>query len=172
MSTPILAGVGIAAVLCLSGCLGASAGGDRDGSTASVVRADELAGTWRWKHRILLVWSDHEADLVSQADLVRDRWHAWCDRDLLLVLTEPEGGVVVERFVDGGPVGPSLEPPLSRAICDRFGMDDRKAGGFSAVLVGKDGGVKHRYHRIVDLDEVFSRIDAMPMRIREMRDGS
>lgn len=172
MSTPILAGVGIAAMLCLSGCLGASAGGERDGSTTSVVRADELIRTWRWKHRILLVWSDHEADLVAQADLVRDRWDAWCERDLLLVLAEPEGAVVVERFVDGGPVGPSLEPSLSRAVCDRLGIDDRRADGFSAVLVGKDGGVKHRYRSIVGLDEVFSRIDAMPMRIREMQDES
>ena len=42
-------------------------------------------------------------------------------------------------------------------------------GGFEAVLVGKDGTVKGRWNRPVTLPELFSLIDAMPMRRQEMR---
>lgn len=37
------------------------------------------------------------------------------------------------------------------------------------VLVGKDGTEKARYALPADPDDVFARIDAMPMRQREMR---
>ena len=36
------------------------------------------------------------------------------------------------------------------------------------VLIGKDGGVKARYHQL-QLDDIFSDIDAMPMRQYEMQ---
>ncbi|WP_349559152.1 DUF4174 domain-containing protein [Marinobacter sp. NFXS9] len=39
---------------------------------------------------------------------------------------------------------------------------------FRVLLIGKDGGIKSRESSL-DLDAVFRRIDAMPMRIREMR---
>jgi len=38
------------------------------------------------------------------------------------------------------------------------------------VLVGKDGGEKLRRGAAVDIDEIFSVIDAMPMRQREMEE--
>ena len=167
---PVLIASGLVVLLGFSGCIGTSESGDRDGATATA--AEELVRDWRWKHRVLLVWSDRESDLRSQADLVRRRWKDWCERDLLLVLTEPQGGVIVERFVDGGPVGPSLRPTLALAICDRQGIEEANRGVFAAALIGKDGGVKHRYDGVVDPDEIFSRIDAMPMRMREMRDDS
>ena len=37
------------------------------------------------------------------------------------------------------------------------------------ILVGKDGGVKETYQFNNDIKQVFRDIDAMPMRIREMR---
>ena len=40
---------------------------------------------------------------------------------------------------------------------------------FQLLLIGKDGGVKKRTST-VSLEEVFSLIDTMPMRRREMRD--
>ena len=42
--------------------------------------------------------------------------------------------------------------------------------GFQLLLLGKDGGVKKRTST-VSLEEVFSLIDTMPMRRREMRDS-
>ena len=44
-----------------------------------------------------------------------------------------------------------------------------KEGAFTIILVGKDGGEKHRTHAILQSQELFSIIDAMPMRRSEMR---
>jgi hypothetical protein len=41
--------------------------------------------------------------------------------------------------------------------------------GFAVVLVGKDGGVKKIWRDPVDPKSIFTVIDAMPMRQREMR---
>ncbi len=43
--------------------------------------------------------------------------------------------------------------------------------GFTAVLIGKDGGAKHRETEPVAPASLFSTIDAMPMRQQEMRQG-
>ena len=43
------------------------------------------------------------------------------------------------------------------------------AQGFCGVLVGNDGTVKELYFEQIDLDAVFSLIDAMPMRRREVQ---
>ena len=42
--------------------------------------------------------------------------------------------------------------------------------GFEIILIGKDGGVKFRSKTSISVEELFSLIDAMPMRRQEMRD--
>ena len=42
-------------------------------------------------------------------------------------------------------------------------------GAFTIILVGKDGGEKHRTTTVLQPQELFSIIDAMPMRRSEMR---
>ncbi len=56
---------------------------------------------------------------------------------------------------------------------DAAGLRDAsgiEAGRFAVVLVGKDGGEKARWSGPVSEREVFARVDAMPMRRREMRE--
>lgn len=43
-----------------------------------------------------------------------------------------------------------------------------RVGQGKIILIGKDGGIKSRLDR-VDLEAIFSEIDAMPMRQNEMR---
>lgn len=43
----------------------------------------------------------------------------------------------------------------------------RQGNGFSIVLIGKDGGIKLRRDRPVDVAELTNLIDTMPMRQRE-----
>lgn len=61
-------------------------------------------------------------------------------------------------------VGEDPEAPDARR---RYGV---AADGFEALLVGRDGGVKLRYPEPIGPDELFGRIDEMPMRRREMRE--
>lgn len=44
------------------------------------------------------------------------------------------------------------------------------ADGFEALLVGRDGGVKLRSPEPVSPEELFERIDEMPLRRRELRE--
>lgn len=44
-----------------------------------------------------------------------------------------------------------------------------KPSGFTVFLIGKDGGVKLRRDKLVSARELFSLIDAMPMRQREIQ---
>ena len=46
---------------------------------------------------------------------------------------------------------------------------DIKPGSFTIILVGKDGGEKHRSASIMQPKQLFTIIDAMPMRQSEMR---
>ena len=42
-------------------------------------------------------------------------------------------------------------------------------GSFEFVLVGLDGGVKHRTQKVMSLKELYRLIDSMPMRAAERR---
>ncbi|MEO0393899.1 MAG: DUF4174 domain-containing protein [Pseudomonadota bacterium] len=44
-----------------------------------------------------------------------------------------------------------------------------KPEAFAVILIGKDGGEKARWTDLVSMDEIFTRIDAMPMRQWEMQ---
>jgi len=44
-----------------------------------------------------------------------------------------------------------------------------EAGTFAVLLVGKDTGVKRRADDVVSPDALYSQIDSMPMRQREMQ---
>ena len=39
----------------------------------------------------------------------------------------------------------------------------------TVILVGKDGGEKHRTHNVITAQQLFALVDAMPMRQVEMR---
>ena len=135
---------------------------EQDVSTAAA-----MARSWRRGSRVLLIWSDREPVLVEQATLVNEAWDGWQERDLRLVLLSSRGGVEVERFVDGGPVGQSFDRGIAVAISDRFDLDPGDAD-ISVALVGKDGGVKERWTETVSTSVIFDRVDSMPMRRREM----
>lgn len=44
-------------------------------------------------------------------------------------------------------------------------------GAFAVILIGKDGGEKFRSEKIVQPKQLFSIIDAMPMRKREVKNS-
>jgi hypothetical protein len=56
----------------------------------------------------------------------------------------------------------------SSSLYKKYGI---KAGQFTVVLVGKDGGEKYRTEKLLQTPELFAIIDAMPMRRKEMKAG-
>lgn len=109
----------------------------------------------RWKHRVLLLPATQKAsgcaDWIANSSALRDRH---------LVLFRENDGEYRQWF-------PKPSSPTTLELSTK--MRARVAGG--VTLIGKDGGVKRQWKaEFCELPAaVFSLIDSMPMRQREMR---
>ena len=118
---------------------------------------------YQWKNRLILAFSPSaedpghkalEKEITVQAEEV-------IDRDLLVFHILETGEIKL---------GETSLPTGSRDyLRESFSI---RPGTFTVLLIGKDGGVKLRREGGVELDEIFSLIDTMPMRQREMREKS
>ena len=106
----------------------------------------------RWRHRIVLVLESADVD----RDVATLRAHAsdLDERDTVWFLLR--GDAISTNFPG------KLDRDFALHLRSRFGS------GPPVVLIGKDGGVKLQAEYL-DPQAIFSHIDAMPMRRREMR---
>jgi hypothetical protein len=119
-------------------------------------------GNWfetaRWNHRLLVV-SGPTSVINDQIAAGKAAETGYLDRQILLI----DAGSKFARLVVGN-AGPLPDAAIFRS---RYGMPDNT---FQVVLVGKDGRVKERRNEVFPTAELFDIIDAMPMRMREMRE--
>ncbi len=117
--------------------------------------------TYRGANRLLLVFAPSASDgrAGRQRELLEGRRAGLEHRDLLEFRLVEDGPGEAEN----GPVSPRESARLRRAF-------DVVDGSFALVLVGKDGGAKFRSDEPLPARDIFDRIDAMPMRRREMRE--
>ena len=120
-------------------------------SAQSLVSLAEL----RWSHRVILM-DTTDPRLLGQ---LRDNQAAIDDRDLIWIAVDNEE---MQSNLGAG-ISPALRAELNR---DYFGRFDE-----TVFLIGKDGTLKSRDAKL-DLEALFGRIDAMPMRRREMRESA
>ena len=127
---------------------------------------------FQWERRILLLFADQPADpwaYQQRLELLEDR----CDfnnRDLLLLEVYADRPVLATGILFGGQE--VEEAPLaSISNADLRRQYDVEAG-FSLILVGKDGWEKRRSRLPDNINAIYSQIDGMPMRQREMRDDN
>jgi hypothetical protein len=118
-------------------------------------------GSHTWEHRLFLVFAQSPEDdrYVRQSHLLEGERGSFAERDLLR-------GDLFERDMgtfDGGPVAPEH----AAWAWDRYGVEP---GRFAAMLVGKDGTVKHRSDEPIGPENLYALIDEMPIRRREMRE--
>ena len=111
---------------------------------------DELA----WQNRIILVRAA-EAEVDDLATRLRTASAGIDERDVAWF-------VVSDTRIESNLAEPPGEA-LRTGLVDRYFSD----GTERVVLVGKDGGIKNRSETL-DLDNLFFRIDQMPMRRTEM----
>ena len=109
---------------------------------------------FRWENRVILIQADSGStealDMLQQAKPELDaRDVAWFVRS---------GSDLVSNQ---NAVSSSLERDI-KDLLEGSRPDER------VLLIGKDGGIKSRESSL-NLDAIFNRIDAMPMRVREMR---
>jgi hypothetical protein len=118
---------------------------------------------FRWKNRLLIIFTPSEEHPVYKSfqEDIRKLKEDISDRDLVVFHVFESGqvkqGVLVQEEIH------------ARFPRERF---NEKAGGFTLILIGKDGGVKLRQVEGFDLDQIFALIDSMPMRQREMEQKS
>ena len=112
----------------------------------------------RWSRRLLVLTAEG-SEAAAQRSLVAAEQEGLEERDLTVFVVGAEVEHVAGRRTT------DLLPPAT-AFRQRFGLPDR---GFQVVLIGKDGGVKLRRDEPLAPTDLWAVIDAMPMRMREMR---
>lgn len=122
--------------------------------------ADTLAAVLRWNERLLVVASPDPRTLDAGASVQLGAFLArrseLDERELRVVqLLGDATGRLAGRTLDDDQVG---------GLRARWELPAER---WAMALVGKDGGVKARWLHGVTPDEVFERIDAMPMRATE-----
>ncbi|NMT64340.1 DUF4174 domain-containing protein [Marinobacter orientalis] len=109
---------------------------------------------YQWKNRLILVQAANENG--GEIETLKSARAAVDDRDIVW-------------FVNTGSDVVSNQKPLSGSLeSDVKTLLEESRSDARVLLIGKDGGIKSRESSL-DLGAIFRRIDAMPMRIREMR---
>ena len=127
--------------------------------------ADPLA-PYRGDYRPLLVFSPPaDPRLMEQTDALDAARAGLIERDQVVLIAVGTGARTIE--MRGGAVTQGAAPD-NEALRARFGV---AAEEFAVILVGKDGGEKLRTDEVLSPTRLFTTIDAMPMRRREMREG-
>ena len=115
---------------------------------------------YKWKNRLLLIFApddDHsllrnfESDIAAQPGEVSER------------------DLIVFKIIENGPSFMAATPLSPQTAADLRNKFVAHLEQFTCILVGKDGGVKLRRNDQIRLQDIFERIDAMPMRQEEMR---
>jgi hypothetical protein len=117
----------------------------------SVIQKADPLKKYQWKNRIILIIGDKEDSLIKkQHEILSSDTAGLMDRDIRsFTLDEDTMGEwesVREEYAS-------------------------KGEAFTFILIGKDGGEKWRTNELASLEELFSRIDSMPMRQSEMRNN-
>ena len=116
---------------------------------------EDLFIDYKWKNRILIVI---EADKIGFNKNFIDKFKKdFLDRDLILFIVNDD-----KLYIDGELASDKTFVCLKKKF-------KKMSESSNLILVGKDGGVKETYQFNNDIEQVFRDIDAMPMRIREMR---
>jgi hypothetical protein len=112
--------------------------------------------TLQWQKRVLVVFAEpKDPHLSQQLRLLEAVQPGLAERDLVVYA------------VSGSRVAPVLGNHVAVDAADlRQQLDP--IGGFEVVLVGKDGGIKHRQDNPITPGDLFAIIDAMPMRASEI----
>jgi hypothetical protein len=116
------------------------------------VMLDDL-DSLQWKNRIVII---NEAENEENLLAIIDKYAAEInERDIIWFILKQDR--VLSNY----------QGKISEAFSNRTreAYDSRRS---KVILIGKDGGIKSRFNR-VDLEAVFSDIDAMPMRQNEMQ---
>ena len=118
----------------------------------------------RWERRILIVCAPEKTNSHLETQMKEFEFSDSDLKDRKMVIYEVIGDVFrLEDFVDGKK-NEQWNPKK-----DRFDKIRWNKNEFGVFLIGLDGSIKLRRNTVLPKEELFRIIDAMPMRIGEMR---
>lgn len=116
-------------------------------------------GSHEWKDRLLLILTSEnsKADYQKQIDILKEYTEGLEERKLVVYTIYPD------KFKKGLD---SKDWTSSGSLNEQYRENNRD---FEILLVGLDGGIKIRQDEVMTIEQLFSRIDAMPMRRSEIQ---
>lgn len=112
----------------------------------------------QWKNRVLLIYADdvNSNQLQEQIKILAEDKKGLQERKLVIYQ------FVKDKFTtDFNTVWFSSKEQLKQY--------HKKSNRFEVLLIGLDGGLKYRQTKLVSLEKLFTLIDGMPMRKRELK---
>ncbi|WP_260761225.1 DUF4174 domain-containing protein [Mycobacterium sp. SMC-4] len=82
---------------------------------------------------------------------------------------QAQPGCAVVRDGNSSLDGHTMDAAEAQRLVARYAIDTE---GFTALLIGKDGGEKRRIDGVPDLRAIYAVIDGMPMRSSEMNSAA
>lgn len=116
---------------------------------------------FQWNNRILVLFADDSTQQAyqDQINLLKSHNNGVLERDLVIFsIFNNQCSLLGDQIISDA---------SAREIRQRLSP----ATSYSIYLIGKDGGVKLKKDQVLEVEELFSVIDKMPMRRREMRNG-
>ena len=113
-------------------------------------------GDFRWQHRIVLLMDPYgNPECERQLQELQEHTAGMQERDILLFVFN--GKALLDEKGNPTPISVQEVPyPTFEGV----------------ILIGKDGGVKMKKNYHLTAEFIFDRIDAMPMRKAELREGN
>jgi hypothetical protein len=114
----------------------------------------------------------HSQDYFKGEAPYKPEVHLWKERVIVLQYTEPGQALLEEQLRILKENAEGLRDRQLVVYLDKSSRQGRitdRPRAFTFLLFGKDGGEKLRKYEPIEIELLFSTIDAMPMRIREMR---
>ena len=109
-----------------------------------------------WQHRIIIVHSAKNSVLDSHK-IINEQKFEIEDRNIIWFILSPNKNKVASNFHG------HLHSTLKQQLISLTNKPNHQV-----ILIGKDGGIKSKSKHL-NLQNIFTQIDAMPMRIIEMQ---
>lgn len=125
---------------------------------SATAAAAELSA-YRWERRPLLLFAptDNDPRLVETLSRIEASRCDFVSREMVLGVVVTEGNSTLDSQ--------AIDADESQALTNQYAIGEN---AFSVLLIGKDGGEKLRVNEVPDLQTIYTVIDGMPMRSREM----
>ena len=112
---------------------------------------------FKWKNRVLVVVTNEKEEIK---DLIKIHNIGLNEREFVVIQLDDE-----KAFIDYN----QMSKRFSQSILKKVKNIHQQV---YFVLIGKDGRIKNLFSKNTGMNEIFSEVDKMPMRINEMKRNS